>query len=135
MMTELEFCEHANGKPWVNRAEGPNQYDCWGLVLASFREVNNIELPQIAGYADQDCATTDAAKGAQDLDCYQECRPKNGAIAAVFDRKGRIEHVGRVLCNRVLHATSALGVRHDTIRAFTRNHPTARFYEYAINRP
>jgi len=134
-MTESEFCDKFIGVAWVNRGESECGCDCWGLVMASFREVEGVELPQIAGYANPDCPTTEAAKGAEDMECYQECRPKNGAIAAVFDRKGRIEHVGRILCGRVLHATSALGVRHDTIRSFTRIYPTARYYEYATNFP
>lgn len=132
-MTESEFCEMAIGKPWINRAEGPDAYDCWGLVLDSFRQVDGLELPQIEGYADQNCSTEDAARGAETMRCFVPCRPKNLAIMAVFNNNGDITHVGRCLSGRVLHATSALGIRHDTYRAIINRYPTVRFYTYEPN--
>ena len=130
MMTESDFCNKTNGKPWINRAEGPNAYDCWGLVLASFREVDGIELPQVSGYVDENCSTEEAAKGADKLACYQPSQPCNRAIMAIFNTKGEITHVGRCLAGRVLHATSTLGVRWDTYRAITKKYPDARYFMY-----
>lgn len=129
-MTPEEFCTLVNGKPWVNRAEGPDAYDCFGVVLDSFRKVDGVELPQISGYADKNCPTEEAAKEAQESGLFPECRPKNGAIVAIYDKRGNINHVGRVMCGKILHATSALGVRHDKIKTFLRQYPTARFHEY-----
>ncbi|MDD5249634.1 MAG: NlpC/P60 family protein [Rhodocyclaceae bacterium] len=35
------------GKPWENGAQGPNAYDCWGLVRAVYREQLGIALPVV----------------------------------------------------------------------------------------
>lgn len=34
------------GKPWEVGARGPDSYDCWGLVVAVYREEFNIALPE-----------------------------------------------------------------------------------------
>ena len=123
------FCEKANGKPWVNRAEGPHEYDCWGLVLASFREVDGFELPRLDGYSDKDCKTEDALTPDY-LSKFSESQPTDGAIMTIFNSKGRLEHVGRCLCGRVLHATQGLGVRWDTYQSLTAKHINVRYYKY-----
>lgn len=128
-MTPEDFCNNANGKPWVNRAEGPDSYDCWGLVVSSFREIDGKELPNVPGYADKNCSTADAAKQI-DMRKFRPCQPRNGAIMAVFDNKGNLEHVGRCLCGRVLHATSGLGVRWDTYQAINRRNKNVRYFKY-----
>lgn len=129
-MTAQEFCNSAMGKPWVNRAEGPNSYDCFGLVLDSFRQIEHVELPQINGYTDKQCDTESAANEAIETGLFPMCRPKEGAIVAVCNSKGQITHVGRVLCGRILHTTRRLGVRHESIKAFVRNYNNVRFHEF-----
>ena len=129
MMTPEDFCNNANGKPWVNRAEGPDSFDCWGLVLASFREIDGIELPSIPGYADKKCSTEQAAKQVN-MSRFNECQPRNGAIMAIFKNNGDLEHVGRCLCGRVLHATSGMGVRWESYQAINRRNNNIRYYKY-----
>ena len=128
-MTPEEFCNHANGKPWVNRAEGPNAYDCWGLVLASFRQVDGVELPCVAGYADKECSTTEAAS-AVDMTRFTPCQPSNDAIMAIFDNRGGLMHVGRCLSGRVLHATETLGVRWDSYATINGRNKNVRYFKY-----
>ena len=129
-MTSEEFCNHANGKPWVNRAEGPVAYDCWGLVLASFREVDGIELPVVAGYANKECSTGEAASQI-DMSRFTPCQPTNGAIMAIFKNNEQLEHVGRCLCGRVLHATDKMGTRWDTYQSISNRNRNVRYYKYA----
>jgi len=129
MITDVEFCNKTNGKPWVNRAEGPNAYDCWGLVLASFREVDGIELPQVAGYYDKECSTGDALT-LDYMALFTPCQPVNGAIMAVFDNRGNLQHVGRCLCGRVLHATEGLGVAHHTYQTLNNKYSNIRYFKY-----
>jgi hypothetical protein len=131
-MTAEEFCEHVIGKPWINRAEGPNAYDCWGLVLASFREIDGIELPQVPGYADSGCSTEIAAKQVN-MNDFPRSQPCDGAIMAVFNTKMEIIHIGRCLCGRVIHATSALGVRSDSYKCIINKYPRVGFFRYAPN--
>lgn len=129
-MTPEEFCNKTVGKPWVNRAEGPDSFDCWGLVLASFREIDGTELPHCSGYDDKDCPTQEAAKQ-MDMSKFQISQPVNGAIMAVFDNKDNLLHVGRCLCGKVLHATSGLGVKLDTYQTINKRHRNVRFFKYA----
>lgn len=103
-MTPEEFIKFTVGKPWVNRAEGPDQYDCMGLINDSFRRIDNIELPTIQGYLDNHCPTHIAGKEAESFDCWTKGDGSNGDIVVFKDHKDRIVHVGRVLCGGVLHA-------------------------------
>lgn len=130
MISAEIFCEKTNGKPWVNRAEGNKAYDCWGLVLASFREVDGIELPKVDGYADENCSTGDALTSDY-MSKFSESQPTNGAIMATFDNRGNLTHVGRCLCGRVLHSTEALGVRWETYQAINNKFKNVRFFKYA----
>ncbi len=129
MITAAEFCNKANGKPWVNRAEGPDSYDCWGLVLASFREIEGIELPNITVYKDKHCATNEAVTKS-DLAKFTEVGPIDGAIMTISNNAGGLIHVGRVLCGRVLHATDTLGVRWESISSINSRNKNIRYFNY-----
>lgn len=129
LITEADFCNKATGKPWVNRAEGDKAYDCWGLVLASFREIDGVELPSVAGYAEECCSTAEAAKQVN-MKKFIPSQPTNGAIMAIFDNKGNMLHVGRCLCGRVLHSTESLGVAHHTYQTINNKHRNVRYFKF-----
>lgn len=112
-MTPNEFIIRTLGKPWVNRATGPESYDCWGLVIASFKEIDGIELPSIEGYLKAETKTFKAAltemiKPWWVLSGNQQ--GNDGDVVAYFDHKGRFTHVGRVLGGGVLHSSGESGV-------------------------
>lgn len=129
MMTEIDYCSMVIGKPWVNRAEGPNAFDCWGLVLDSFRKVDGVELPVISGYING--ADTNKAVSDSDMQHFKPTTPVNGAIALYYDFYG-LAHVGRILFGRVLHATKGLGVRWEAIDSLARNSKFIKveYYKY-----
>lgn len=131
-MISEDYINSVIGKPWVNRAEGPDAFDCWGIVIDSFRKVDEIELPQIAGYVDVDCETSEAAQQAIDSKKYIKCQPSDGAIMAAFFN-GRLVHVGRCLSGGVLHSTEGLGVRFDKYRLVTALHQQVEYYKYVDN--
>ncbi len=133
MITADEFINKTIGCPWVNRAEDNGAYDCWGVVVASFREIEGVELPQLTGYADKHCKTSEAAKEAEKTGKFMPSQARNGAIMTVSDNNGNITHVGRCLCGRVLHATKSLGVRWTTYQAINTQFKNVRFYRYAPN--
>lgn len=134
-MDQFEFCERVNGSPWVTRSEGPDSFDCWGLVLYSFRAVDGVELPQIKGYADPHMSTEEAAGDNHTLPCFSRCKPQDGAIMVLFNTKGQITHVGRCLAGRVLHATSALGVVWETYGAITKRYGSmVQYFKYSPDR-
>ncbi len=131
-MTEEEYVNITIGKPWVNRAEGPCSFDCWGIVIDSFRKLDNIDLPQIDGYCDKLCDTGKAAQEAFDSDNYIKCQPANGAIMTAFFND-KLVHVGRCLAGGVLHATEGIGVRHDKYQVIARVNQRVEYYKYVNN--
>lgn len=131
-MNAESYINDVIGKPWVNRAEGPNEFDCWGLVLDSFRKVDNVELPQLSGYADKACKTGKAASEALLSDAYIKCEPQDGAImVAIFN--GMIVHVGRCLCGGVLHTAEGIGAKFDKHRVIRATNQNVEYYKYAPN--
>lgn len=48
-MTSIESFTYLLGKPWVSGADGPEAFDCWGLVKYVYRENLGIELPELVG--------------------------------------------------------------------------------------
>lgn len=131
-MIDSDYVNSTIGKEWVNRAEGPNSFDCWGIVIDSFRKVDGIDLPQVSGYSDHDCEISIAAKEALESKSYIKCQPEDGAImAAFFD--GRLVHVGRCICGGVLHATEGIGVRHDKYRLIAAVNQHVEYYKYVDN--
>ncbi len=131
-MNSYDYINMVNGKPWVNRAEGPDTFDCWGLVIDSFRKLDNIELPQIGGYIDKDCKTDVAASEAIKSGQYVKCKPQDGAIMTAFVGKNLV-HVGRCLGGGVIHATEGLGVRFNTYQAIAASHQHVEYFNYAPN--
>lgn len=131
-MTPENYINSVIGKPWVNRAEGPDAFDCWGIVIDSFRKVDGIELPQISGYVDINCETSEAAQQAIDSKNYIKCQPSDGAIMAAFFND-KLVHVGRCLCGRVLHSTEGIGVRADKYSVITRVNQRVEYYKYVDN--
>lgn len=131
-MIDTDYINSVVGKPWVNRAEGPDSFDCWGIVIDSYRKVDGIELPQIDGYIDTECKTDEAAQQAKDANIYERCEAQDGAImVAYFNDK--MVHVGRCLCGGVLHATEGIGVRFDKYRVIKAINQRVEFYKYGVN--
>lgn len=129
-----EFCNIVNGKPWVNRGEDIyTGVDCWGLVVASFRHVDGVELPILTGYTDKECSTERAGEEAKRLNIFQQSQATNGAVMVVMNNRGLITHVGRCLCGRVLHATKSMGARWDTYQSISNQFKNVRYYRYAAN--
>lgn len=132
-MIDSDFVNEMIGKPWVNRGESFNGADCWGVVILSFREIDSVELPQLKGYQNKKCKTSDAAKEAEQTGLFKRAQATNGAIMTVHDNHGNITHVGRCLCGRVLHSTESMGARWDTYASINSQFKNVRYYKYAVN--
>lgn len=48
-MTLNNFIGNVIGKPWAKYACGPNEYDCWGLVEAYYKQVRSIDV-SVSGF-------------------------------------------------------------------------------------
>jgi len=109
-MIAQQFIAEVIGKPWVNRATGPESYDCWGLVIKSFELVDNITLPTVAGYLESRTPTHIAAKDEITQPWWIDSDGSDGDVAWYYDHKDRFVHVGRVFCGGVLHCSGLSGV-------------------------
>lgn len=117
LMSPAEYINKTIGKPWVNRATGPNAFDCWGLVIDSFRRIDGVELPMLDGYLAADTATDIAAAPALADSRFEKCGQEEGAIVCCYDEHGNFAHVGRILAGGVLHAAgNQINAEHGQVK-------------------
>lgn len=136
-ITDKEFADKVIGKPWRNRATGPNSYDCWGLVIASFRDIDGVELPEINGYIDEGCDTNTAAE--EGLNQYELSSGVDGDIVCMYNVNNQFVHVGRILFGMVLHAAGSEQagsgqVKLDRLEVMQRAFNKVEFRRYARSR-
>lgn len=133
-MTITEYIDTVIGKPWVDRATGPDSFDCWGLVVDSFEKVEGIKLPVVFGYADgietSQCAESEIAKSH-----WVEVTQPTAGLVFVCESSGGASHVGRMIdstwCLHSPHGGS--GVQVNKIAAMKRlnRNQTYRYFKYA----
>lgn len=92
-MTPKQWCNDVFGKPWVDRSCGPDSYDCWGLVIDSFKRIDGVTLPEVSGYNDGEPVESIGTKEAVS---WNDCEAKHGAVFCVV-KMGLVLHVGRIL--------------------------------------
>jgi hypothetical protein len=137
-MTPKEFLNHAIGKPWVSRATGPQAYDCWGLVIASFREIECLELPIVNGYAYSAGSPNEIESELRNKGRFIKSTGIDGDIVSMYNSAGDFEHVGRIICGGIVHAWGQGGdgtgqVKWNTIAAMRKLYPRLEFERYAVN--
>ena len=137
-MTPKEFLNHAIGKPWVSRATGPQAYDCWGLVIASFREIECLELPIVNGYAYSAGSPNEIESELRNKGRFIKSTGIEGDIVSMYNSAGDFEHVGRIICGGIVHAWGQGGdgtgqVKWNTIAAMRKLYPRLEFERYAVN--
>lgn len=137
-MTPKEFLNHAIGKPWVSRATGPQAYDCWGLVIASFLEIEGLELPIVNGYAYSACSPNEIESELRNKGRFIKSTGIDGDIVSMYNSVGDFEHVGRIICGGIVHAWGHGGngtgqVKWNTIAAMRKLYPRLEFERYAVN--
>lgn len=137
-MTEKEFLDHAIGKPWISRATGDKGYDCFGFVIASFRDIDGIELPIIDGYAYSSGSANEIESELRNKGHFIKSTGIEGDIVSMYNDAGDFEHVGRVLCGGIAHAWGQGGngtgqVKWNTIAAMKKLYSRLEFERYAVN--
>lgn len=118
-MTPAEWCNDVCGKPWVDRSYGPDSFDCWGLVIDSFKRIDGVILPEVSGYLDgkptEDIGTREARS-------WEDSEPVSGVVFCVM-KMGLVTHVGRLLSigNRLMacHAVGKNGFGQVIIEPFS----------------
>ncbi len=135
-MNITEYIESVIGKPWVDRAAGPNAFDCWGLVVDSFDKVEGVELPTVLGYSDG-IKTSKCAKHEIERSHWIEVDNPTAGLVFVCEHSGGASHVGRMIdstwCLHSPHGGS--GVQVNKLAAMKRlnRNQTYRYFKYAPN--
>lgn len=97
MMTNIDWIKAVVGKPWVDRADGPTQFDCWGLVIDSYRRIDGVELPSVTGYSEGEPIESIGAPVRDSLGWPEVAKPADGCVFCVYLNNGDMVHVGRIL--------------------------------------
>jgi len=127
-MDVILWVNDVTGKPWIDRTEGPESYDCWGLVVDSFRRIDGVEIEPVDGYSSGD-PIEKAGKTEQNSGRWTQLeKPTHGAIFCAYSPVGDLAHVGRVLLLKgaglfCAHARGSNGkgqVAIDTVRVLER---------------
>lgn len=136
-MNTFDYINSVVGKPWVNRAEGPDAFDCFGIVLDSFRQLDHIELPQIPAYQDIHGTTGAGVNAEKQCAHWRRSQPRDGAVMVGYTQVGDAivaTHVGRCLAGGVLHAlgkTDGTGsVQHHSYQLINRLFEKVEYYAF-----
>lgn len=125
-MTPEQWAGDVVGLPYCDRADGPDEFDCFGLAMDYVRRVLGRPC-SLAGYAEgrpfADLLPT--ASG------WEEC--DGGFVLCAFNADGHPTHIGVIVGGYVVHAygreTGGQVFRHNR-RAFERLFTDLRIYTY-----
>ena len=109
-MTPDEFFRSAIGKPWINGADGPDAYDCWGLVRAYYRDVIGRALPVVDVDATRAVSVAHAFAGHAALGDWEQTQHPQQGGAVLMGQAKRPHHVGLWIGGGVLHSAEGCGV-------------------------
>ena len=91
----LNFAHQQLGKPYVWGAQGPNSFDCSGLIYYVYKNAANITLPRTS--VEQSKFGTTVSKSnlkAEDLVFFDTNGPNNGAVShvGIYAGEGQLIH-------------------------------------------
>lgn len=121
------------GKPWARGADGPDAFDCWGLVTAAARDVFGLHFPNLphSAHAPADVARMAAGYLASG-EWLETPHAHAGAVLALCGYEGRVRHVALcVSAHRCLHIAGATRSCVLPIARLSSLYPVARFYTWA----
>lgn len=130
-MDAQEFVDWTVGKPWEDRATGPDAWDCWGIVVKYYELVKGIRLPEVVGYADGRVSIIDGFFGQVESGKWRQ-----GAEGVVFMafQGGQPTHCGVVIDGYCLHAAGATDrpgqVCFHRLRTLQRIYDDIQFWEF-----
>ena len=98
------------GKAWVNGGQGPDAYDCWGLVRAIYRTEKNIEIPLFNVDALKPLEVRHAFQSTSEYQNWRAVDDLQDFDVILLSQASRPHHVGVWFQNRLLHAVEGAGV-------------------------
>ncbi len=132
-MIGIEYCQAQLGKPWVSGARGPEEFDCWGLLVSIYKEVLGHQLDPHFGVDAKNIREVLRTVDSEIPRWVEIPRPRH--LCAVGMSTGRhVAHVGVWLDHEdggVIHAASGRGVTFQSrisLRGIGINNLT--FYSY-----
>ncbi|WP_106478100.1 NlpC/P60 family protein [Phytohalomonas tamaricis] len=130
-MDKQTFIGRVVGAPWVNRAQGPDAYDCMGLVIAYYREVEGVEVAPIPAFEDRSLGIADGYFE-QVAGSYWQ-RDDQGVVFMAFQNDVPC-HIGLVIDDRCVHAygdeEKGGQVFNHPLRAIRRMYSRLEFWRY-----
>lgn len=134
-MKTIDWINSVLHKPWKNRASGPHCYDCWGLIIDSFKRIDGVELEDTCGYS-----SGNSVSNAADIEIlsnkWSECEASHGAVFCCY-KGDNVTHVGRVfhvddIGLAAIHSRGEGGqVQCNRISAICRKFETIKFFRLA----
>lgn len=111
------------GKPYRPGADGPDEFDCYGLVRHVLAKCYAIELPYVKRPEDQKPAAEEVAQAITRQSVRAQwqaaCEPQDGDVVVMANVDGREHHLGvYVVVDRmhiVLHTENHCGVVWDDL--------------------
>ena len=132
-MTDQQFIDAVTGKPWRDRATGPDAYDCWGIIIKYFEQVMGVNIPVVQGYASGETPITDGFFQQVESGKWQKSSSKTGVVFMAFVGEVPV-HCGLVIGDYCLHALGSLEqggqVYYHKQRVISRMYERTEFWEY-----
>ena len=101
------------GRPWVNGAQGPEAFDCWGLVRFVLREQRGIALPVVDVDAGQLRQVARIFTSGENYAGWQQVEQPNELDGVLMSHAKHPHHVGIWIDadgGQVLHCIEGAGV-------------------------
>lgn len=110
-MNKIDYINSVVGKPWQDRCAGPDAFDCWGLVVHSFKIVDGVDIEQVDGYTQGQPIETAGPVEVQSGHWQEIQSPEDGSVFCAYESNNTLSHVGRVfvLAGGGPHAIHARG--------------------------
>lgn len=124
---------HLIGRPWVANAQGPDGFDCWGLVRYWFNTQLNTNLPQTPVNADDLRAVINGLGALEtESDTWESTTLGESGEVVAMGKNARISHVGvHIGGGFVLHCSrDSGGVVVQTISQLQRQWGTIKTYRH-----
>ena len=120
-MISIESLSHLIGKPWVSGADGPDAFDCWGLVKYIYRENLKIELPEFVGISRKSLLDISRNINEEIVNSWQEIFEPVHLCGISMASNFRPYHVGLWIddgnSSGVLHAHNGQGVMFQSLQS------------------
>ena len=120
------------GRPWVANAQGPEAFDCWGLVRYWFETQLGTKLPE-SPVDSRDLKAVVESLGLAQKDSHlwaEEPLGDTGQVVAM-GKNSLISHVGvHIGGGFVLHCGRGSGVVVQTVSQLQRQWSTLKIYRY-----